>query len=265
MKSNPVKAALQAGQPQIGTWLTLGDLSVARLLARMGFAWLTVDLEHNAIDWQQAGALFGAIADAGCVPLARVPEGRHDYIKRVLDSGAHGIVVPMVETVEQARLCVAAAKYPPQGNRSVGGFAHAVSFNAAAGDYYRRANDEILVILQTESPLGVDNADAIYSVPGVDAIFVGPNDLQAQMRAPDGTEATPQQFEAMLQRVLATGKKHGTPVGIHTFSVEQVRQRIGEGWQFLAINSDTRMLLASAQQLVTQLGLGANAKEMAKY
>lgn len=265
MKRNPVKAALREGRPQIGTWLTLGDLSVARLLARMGFAWLTVDMEHNAIDLERAAMLFGAIADAGCVPLARVPEGRHDHIKRVLDCGAHGIVVPMVETVEQARACVAAAKYPPHGNRSVGGFAHAINFAASSVDYYKHANDEVLVILQTESPLGIENADDIYSVPGVDAIFVGPNDLQAQMRHPQGTEASPEEFEAALQRILQAGRRHKVPVGIHTFGVEQVKQRAEQGWQFLAIHSDTRMLVAQAQQTIQQLGLSQSTKEMAKY
>ena len=90
----------------------------------MGFDWLTLDIEHSAIDWSQATTIFAAIADAGCVPLARVPEGHHHYIKRVLDAGAWGIVVPMVDTVEQAKIAIAAAYYPPTGNRSVGGGMH---------------------------------------------------------------------------------------------------------------------------------------------
>src|SRR5690606_21566490 len=90
MKRNPVKSALKNGQPQVGTWLSFGDLLATRLMARMGFPWLTVDMEHSPIDWSQAASLFGAIADAGCVPLARVPRGDHDLIKRVLDGGAYG-------------------------------------------------------------------------------------------------------------------------------------------------------------------------------
>ncbi len=155
-------------------------------MARVGFPWLTVDLEHSPIDWSDASVLFGAIADAGCVPLARVPRGDHDHIKRVLDAGAWGIVVPMVDTVEEAKAAIAAAKYPPVGNRSVGGSLHAINFGAAAADYYKHANEEILVVLQTESPRGVHNAEAIYSLKGVDAIFVGPNDLTAQMRDESG-------------------------------------------------------------------------------
>ncbi|MCA9018475.1 MAG: 2-dehydro-3-deoxyglucarate aldolase, partial [Planctomycetaceae bacterium] len=199
-------------------------------------------------DWSQAGILFGAIADAGCTPLARVPRGDHDHIKRVLDAGAHGIIVPMVNTVDEAKAAIAAAKYPPTGNRSVGGALHAINFEAAAGDYYKHANDELLVILQTESPEGVENAEAIYSLPGVDAIFVGPNDLTAQMRGPDGIDPSPNELEAMLQRVLAAGKKAGTPVGLHVQSVEAVQQRIAEGWQFLALGSDLRMMVSRAQE-----------------
>ena len=234
-------------------------------MARVGFPWLTVDLEHSPIGWDSAGLLFGAIADAGCVPLARVPRGDHDYIKRVLDAGAHGIIVPMVNTVEEAKVAIAAAKYPPQGNRSVGGALHALNFDAAAGDYYKHANDEILVILQTESPEGVDNAEEIYSLPGVDAIFVGPNDLTFQMRGPDGIDPTPDELQAMLQRVLAAGKKTGTPVGLHVQTVEQVEQRIEQGWRFIAIGSELKMMLTGAQNFVSGLNLKSEGADLARY
>lgn len=265
MKKNPVKAALRAGEPQVGTWLSLGNMMATRLMARIGFPWLTIDLEHSPIDWSQAADLFAAIADAGCVPLARVPRGDHDHIKRVLDAGAHGIVVPMVNTVEQARTAVAAAKYPPEGNRSLGGALHALNFDATAGEYYRNANDELLVILQTESPEGVENAEAIYSLPGVDAIFVGPNDLRAQMRSADGSDPDPDELEAMLQRVLETGKKVGTPVGLHVQTVETVQQRIAEGWQFIALGSELKMMVGRAQECVTQLKLQPEAADLARY
>jgi 4-hydroxy-2-oxoheptanedioate aldolase len=264
MLRNRVKAALKAGQPQVGTWLSLGNVFAARLMARVGFPWLTVDLEHSPIGWTDAGLLFGAIADAGCICLARVPRGDHDYIKRVLDAGAHGIVVPMVNTVEEAKIAIAAAKYPPTGNRSVGGGMHAMNFQASAGDYYKHANDEILVVLQTESPEGVANADAIYSLPGVDAIFVGPNDLNAQMRTPDGKDPSPEEFEAMLQRILAAGKKAGTPVGLHVLTVEQAERRIAEGWQFIALGSELRYMMVEAQRTVEALQLKA-AGDLARY
>ncbi len=265
MKKNPVKASLRAGKPQVGTWLSFGDLFATRLMARVGFPWLTVDMEHSPIDWSQAGMLFGAIADAGCVPLARVPRGDHDLIKRVLDAGAFGIVVPMVNTVEEAKIAIAAAKYPPQGNRSIGGGLHSLNFDAAAGDYFKHANDEILVVLQTESPQGVENAEAIYSLPGVDAIFVGPNDLTWQMMPADGTPPTPEELEAMLQRVLAAGKKVGTPVGLHVMSIEAAEKRMAEGWQFIALQSEMKMMLNEAQRLVKALKLDSQKGDLARY
>jgi 4-hydroxy-2-oxoheptanedioate aldolase len=265
MKKNPVKAALRAGKPQVGTWLSLGNVTAARLMARVGFPWLTVDLEHSPIDWSEAGALFGAIADAGCVPLARVPRGDHDHIKRVLDAGAFGIVVPMVNTVDEAKIAIAAARYPPAGNRSLGGALHALNFDATAGEYFKHANDEILVVLQTESPEGVANAEAIYGLPGVDAIFVGPVDLTAQMRTPDGVDPSPAEFEAMLQRVLAAGKQVGTPVGLHVQSLEDVRRRSAEGWQFIALGSELKMMVTQAQQWTAALDLKPPRGDLARY
>src|SRR5438876_3863612 len=117
MQPNPVKRALKAGQPAVGTWLSLGSITAARFLARSGFAWLTVDIEHSLVDWETASHMFASIADAGCISLARVPACRHDYIKRVLDNGAHGFVVPMVNTRQEAQEAVSAALYPPAGNR----------------------------------------------------------------------------------------------------------------------------------------------------
>ena len=265
MKKNPVKAALAAGKPVVGTWLSLGSVFAARMMARVGFPWLTIDMEHSPISWHEAGLLFGAIADAGCVPLARVPRGDHDHIKRVLDAGAHGIVVPMVNTVEEARAAIAAAKYPPVGNRSIGGALHALNFDATAGEYYQHANDEILVVLQTESPEGVENAADIYSLPGVDAIFVGPNDLMFQMRDSDGVDPTPEALEAMLQRVLATGKQTGTPVGLHVQSTDVVRERIEQGWQFIALGSELKMMVSQAQSFVTDLNLKNETADLARY
>jgi 4-hydroxy-2-oxoheptanedioate aldolase len=240
-------------------------LHTARVLARAGFDWLTLDLEHSAIDWSQAAAVFAAVADAGCVPLARVPEGNHHLIKRVLDAGAWGIVVPMVNTVEQARLAIAAAKYPPEGNRSAGGGMHALGFAASADEYFERANDEILVVLQTESPAGVDNAEAIYSLPGCDAIFVGPVDLSFTMRSPDGRKPTPEEHEAMIQRVIATGKRVGTPTGIHCMEPEEALHRARQGMQFLAVGSDLRMLTTRAETVVRTLAPEAAPGQFSRY
>src|SRR2546421_8376160 len=113
MKPNPVKRVLKAGQPSVGTWLSLGSITAARFMAHTGFAWLTVDIEHSLVDWETATHMFATIADAGCIALARVPSNRHDHIKRVLDNGAHGVVVPMVNSREEAEAAVSAMLYPP--------------------------------------------------------------------------------------------------------------------------------------------------------
>jgi 4-hydroxy-2-oxoheptanedioate aldolase len=208
--------------------------------------------------------VFAVISDAGGVPLARVPKGNHDYIKRVLDAGAWGIVVPMVDTVEQAKIATSAAKYPPTGNRSLGGGMHSMNFDATAGEYFAKANDEIVVILQTESPTGVKNAEAIYSLPGVDAIFVGPVDLRANMRTPDWKEASDAEFEALLAQVVATGKKVGTPTGMHVMDPEAALRRAAQGMQFIAIGSELRMMTLKAQETLARLGEG-EAKDVARY
>jgi len=266
MKTNPVKQKLREGKPSFGTWLSLGSLFATRVLARMGFDWLTLDMEHQAFDWSLATTLFAAIADAGCVPLARVPEGNHAYIKRALDAGAWGIVVPMVDTVEQARTAIAAAKYPPVGNRSLGGGMHSLNFAASAGEYYRRANDEILVVLQTESARGIENAEAIYALPGVDAIFVGPVDLRANLpRGPEGREADDATFEAALASVIATGKKTGTPTGMHCMTTESALARAAEGMQFIAMGSDLRMMTERAEAALRTLYPDAATRDVARY
>jgi 4-hydroxy-2-oxoheptanedioate aldolase len=264
MRANPVKQALRAGQPSVGTWLSLGSITASRFLARCGFAWLTVDIEHSLVDWETATHLFASIADAGCVALARVPANRHDHIKRVLDNGAHGVVVPMVNSRQEALDAVAAMKYPPAGTRSVGGSVHALNFQATPAEYYARANDELLTVLQCEHIRAVEDADAIFSVPGIDAIFVGPNDLAASMRSPDGKPPSGEAMTQALRHVLATCQKHRVPAGLHCYGPDEARARIEEGWQFLAVGSELRLLLDAAGDVVKRLGLGRQG-EMARY
>jgi 4-hydroxy-2-oxoheptanedioate aldolase len=141
---------------------------------------------------------------------------------------------------------------------------HSLNFDTDSGEYFKRANDEIMVVLQTESPTGVANAEEIYSLPGVDAIFVGPVDLRAQMRKPDGTEATDDEFEAMIQRVIATGKKTGTPTGMHVMDPQTAMRRAEQGMQFIAIGSELRMMTEKATETLKVIGQG-DRKEIVKY
>ncbi len=265
MRSNPVKRALKNGQPTVGTWLSLGSITAARFMARAGFAWLTVDIEHSLVDWETATHMFASIADAGCTALARVPANRHDHIKRVLDNGAHGIVVPMVCSRQEAEQAVAAVLYPPAGNRSVGGSVHALNFATDAADYYAHANDELLIVLQCEHIKAVEDADKIFSVPGIDAIFVGPNDLAASMRGSDGKGPSAEATAQAMKHILATCQKYKVAPGLHCGSADEANARIAEGWQFLAVASELRMMLNGAGQIVQKLGTGKAKEEMAKY
>jgi 4-hydroxy-2-oxoheptanedioate aldolase len=265
MRANPVKKALRAGQPAIGSWLSLGSITAARFMARAGFMWLTVDIEHTLVDWETATHMFAAIADAGCTALARVPANRHDHIKRVLDNGAHGIVVPMVNSRAEAEEAVAAALYPPQGTRSVGGSVHALNFGTDANDYYAHANDEVLIVLQCEHIRAVEDADAIFSVPRIDAIFVGPNDLAASMRTKEGRPPSAEATGQAMRHILETCRKHGVPAGLHCGSAEEALRRIDEGWQFLAIGSELRLMLGAAGEVMKKLGAARPGGEVAKY
>jgi len=263
MRSNPVKAALKAGKPSVGTWLSLGNITATRFMARAGFDWLTVDIEHSLVGMETAAHMFASIADAGGVPLARVPSNRHDHIKRVLDNGAWGVVVPMVNTRREAEDAVAACLYPPAGTRSVGGNVHALNWDATARDYFARADSEVLVVLQCEHIDAVRDAENIFATPGIDAIFVGPNDLAASMRTPDGKPPKGEDFQQALKDILAGCKRLGIAAGLHTFGAEEAKMRIAEGWQFLAVSSELKMMVDGAAKIVGDLG--GTAGDLAKY
>ncbi len=224
------------------------------MLARAGFDWLTLDIEHSAIDWSQAAMIFAAIADAGGVPLARVPKGNHDYIKRVLDAGAWGIVVPMVDTVEQAQIAIGAAKYPPVGNRSLGGGMHAMNFDTNGGEYFEKANDEILVVLQTESPTGVANAEQIYALPGVDAIFVGPVDLRANMRTAGRQGGQRRRVRGHARSASSPpARRPARPPACTRWTRRRRSRRAKQGMQFIAVGSELRMMTQKAQETLARV------------
>ena len=264
MKQNHARAKLKRGEPSIGTWLTLPDPVSARLMARVGFDWLTVELEHTPINFETAAHSFALIAGNNCVPLARVPWNTGENIKRVLDTGAYGIVVPMVNSRAEAEAAVRAARYQPLGERSIGGQLHAANFDTDPATYYARANDEILVVLMIEHVKAIESADEILSVPGVDVAFIGPNDLTNSMGKKPVFESDDKQFSDALAHILKTAKKHGVAPGIHVLDGAAAQRRITEGFQFIAITSEAGMMLAKAGEFAKALGLGSG-KSVAKY
>jgi 4-hydroxy-2-oxoheptanedioate aldolase len=264
MRKNHVREKLKRGEPSIGTWLTMPSVTAAGLMARTGFEWLTIELEHTPVTFETAAASFAIIAACGKVPLARIPWNTGENIKRVLDIGAFGIVVPMVNTKAEAEAAVAAARYAPLGNRSIGGQLHAANFETDAATYYARANEEILVVVMLEHVRAIENADEILSVPGIDAFFVGPNDLHNSMGKPPVFESDAPEFVQALEHLLTVGRKWKVPAGIHVADAAAAQRRVAQGFQFVAVASETGMMLSKAGEIVRTLGLGSG-KMTAKY
>jgi 4-hydroxy-2-oxoheptanedioate aldolase len=264
MRTNFVRAKLKRGEPSVGTWLVLPDPMSAQLMSRVGFDWLTVELEHSPTGFETAAQIFATTASAGVTPLCRVPWNTGENIKRVLDTGAWGVIAPMVNSRAEAEAVVSAARYQPRGTRSIGGQLHAASFDTDPATYYQRANDEILVVLMSEHIEAVEHADEICSVPGVDVVFIGPNDLHNSMGKAPAFDSEDKEFTDAVEHILKTARKHGVAPGIHVLDAAAAQRRIAQGFQFVAITSEAGMMLAKAGEFVRTLGLG-KGRTVAKY
>lgn len=255
MKTNRVRTLLREGRPAVGTWLTLADTVSAQLMATCGFDWLTVELEHSHLSLEHAARACAIVSAMGCVPLVRVPLNTAENIKRVLDTGAWGLVVPLVNSQADAEAVVRASRYPPLGRRTVGGQLGPVNFATDPGTYFARSNEEILVVVMAETREAITNIDAILSVPGIDAVFVGPNDLHASLGATPAFDSDLPEFHGALAKVLAAARRHGVAPGIHVPDAAHAARRIAEGWQFVAVSSEAGFMLSRAGEIVRDLGL----------
>ena len=250
MSVNPVKEKLAKGEASIGTWSSTGDPTVIETLTRTSLDWVTLDMEHNAIDVSTAVNCLRAANGTDKPVFARVPWNDAAWIKRVLDIGFWGIVVPDVKNVEQAKAAVKAAKYRPEGERGIGTTRGQLVFGS---DYYKTANDRIMVVIMIEDPVAVNDIDNIMKVPGIDVVFVGPNDLASSMGVPIGLDnKAPEHIEA-VQKVVDAGKRNGIPTGIHCTGGEEVARRIAQGMQWMPIASDVAIVRKGFE---TELAIG---------
>jgi 2-dehydro-3-deoxyglucarate aldolase len=240
--------ALQAGGRMVGSWINTCSPIVAELMAAVGFDFLTVDAEHSAVDVPQAQVLFQAIraGNPDCAPLVRLPGNDYATTKRYLDAGAAGVIAPLINSAEQARELVRAVKYPPQGMRGVG-FCRANMYGMHFDQAVASANEQTLVCVQIEHVDGVRHVDEILSVPGVDAVFIGPYDLSASMGI-TGQFDHPKMVEAR-QCILDACQRHGVAPGIHVVppDVDEVVRRFDEGYRLIAYSLDITMLAKACQ------------------
>lgn len=245
MRPNTVKRLLKEGKPAIGAFLNIPSIASAEIMANVGFDWLVVDTEHGAIDLDTMHAMFVAISTTNTVPMCRVRVNDPSVIKQALDAGAYGVVVPMVNSPEEAERAVKACKYAPEGNRSAGPGRWRYYGGA---DYQRYANDEVLVAIQIEHIDAVNRVEEILSVPGIDLVHMGPGDLAWSMGLGKGLgEKDPVHAEAMA-KVLSAAKKAGIPIGNAARSVQEGPKLLEMGYQFLMMMNDVNFLYNGASE-----------------
>lgn len=248
LPQNPFKLALREQRAQIGLWLGLADPYVAELLATIGFDWLLIDAEHGPNDVRQVLAQLQAIAPYATHPVVRPVEGNIALIKQYLDIGAQTLLIPMVETAEQAAQLVAACRYPPRGVRGVGSaLARASRWNQVT-DYLHHADNEICVLVQVESVKALGNLAAIAAVDGVDGVFFGPADLSASMGYL-GNPAAPEVQNALLDGI-ATVRKAGKAAGILSADQSLAHRYLQQGALFVAVGVDTTLMVRAARELL---------------
>jgi 4-hydroxy-2-oxoheptanedioate aldolase len=257
MPVNVFKHALQNGRPQIGLWVGLADAYVAELLATTGFDWLLIDAEHAPNDSRSVLRQLQAIAPYPVHAIVRPVHGSVELIKRYLDLGVQTVLIPMVETAEQAALMVAATRYPTRGIRGVGSaLARSSRWNQIDG-YLHRSDEQMCVLVQVESVAALKALEAIAAVPGVDGVFFGPADLSASMGL-IGKPTDPAVQTAIAQGI-ATVVKAGKAAGCLSSDNQTARDYLAQGATFVAVGVDTSLLVKAASQLAAAFKGQSNA------
>lgn len=247
-----LKKRLKNRKLTIGSWLQINSPIVAEIMSKAGFDWLVVDLEHSAIGISEAQTLIQIIDLAGCIPLVRLSSNDPTLIKRVMDAGSHGIIVPNVDSTDEAAKAVKATQYPPNGMRGVGLWrAQGYGFNF--DEYKKWQASESIVIVQIEHIDAVNNLEAILRTEGVDGFIIGPYDLSASLGIPGEFEHP--DFKNALERVLEVSKKMEALMGTHVVmpDVFAVKEKIKEGYRFIAYGIDTLFLGQSCRDGLNQI------------
>jgi 2-dehydro-3-deoxyglucarate aldolase len=243
---NPFRRALLDGRPLIGCWLSLGSPITTEVVGVAGFDWLLLDAEHAPNDVLSLVPQLMALKDSRSAPVVRPPWNDAVVIKRLLDVGCHNFLIPMVETAEQARVAVAATRYPPQGTRGVSVSQRSNRYGAVPG-YFESINDNLTIVVQIESRAGVEAAAEIAAVDGVDALFVGPSDLAAacgHLGRPGHPEV-----QAAIAQVQAAARAAGKPTGILAPVEADARRYLAQGLTLVAVGSDLGVLRSQTQAL----------------
>lgn len=258
--SGKVKEKLRKKILTIGSWITLGHPSIAEIMAKSGFDWLTVDMEHSAITLDQAQQLIQIIELSGVTPLVRVGENDPTLIKRVMDAGAHGVIVPMVNCKDDAINAVNAVKYPPIGTRGVG-LARAQGYGLEFEKYREWVNKESIVIVQIEHIEAVNNLEEILDVDGVDGSIIGPYDLSGSLGYPG--EFDRQEVKQALLRYEDICKKMNKPMGFHVVQPDSeiAISYKGKGYVFLAVGIDMLYLGIKSRDVIKQILHESNTKK----
>lgn len=236
-----LKQKLKNKKITIGSWITIGNMAIAEIMAKSGFDWLVIDMEHSAISIDQCQELIRVIDLCGIAPLVRVGANEALLIKRAMDSGAHGIIVPMVNSKEDAKRAVQSVKYPPEGRRGVG-LSRAQGYGTSFNRYKEWLKKESVVIVQVEHIDAVKNLEEILGVPGVDALIVGPYDLSGSLGLPG--DFKDKKMQSALRRIERLSKKTNTSCGYHVVLPDPklAQKRIRQGYNFIAFSVDFLLL-----------------------
>jgi len=245
MRENIVRRLWSEGRHTVGAWLSIPDAFSAEVMAQVGFDWLCIDMQHGVIGYSQAVSMMQAISTTDVVPLVRVPWNEPSVIMKVLDAGAWGVVVPLVNSRADAEAAVAACRYPPLGIRSFGP-TRATLY--AGANYASRANAEVLCIVMIETRQALENLDDIMSVPGVDACYIGPADLSLALDLPPRADSDEPAHVAAVARILEAARRHGVVPGIHTASAAFAARCVKQGFQMVTLTSDAACLGRGAWQ-----------------